>query len=212
MSAGSSFGEVYIVAARVPPVQIWGTRGLSTKTMSHAHLVVLTDGQDNESVQFDKSSICDILQRPGRYAKSNLGSSDGSIFTKFHTTCISVGGGVAASNFEFLESLRKPNLRHVRASDARQIRDCFQEVKVQIESIRVTTRQFKAVIEDKVTCHRISGGGGGRVQSIFESKSKKKGGRGGTDPTAYSASKLCASYFTTGKCNYGNGCKFVHVK
>ena len=117
---------------------------------------MLTDGVNNEFEKFDKTTVSRILQAPGSYAKSNLGSSNGSAFTHFHATFISVGSE-AASNFKFLEAL-PPNLKHVQASDARGIRGCFQAVKTQIESIRVTTRQVKAVIEEKATSHRVSGG------------------------------------------------------
>lgn len=134
---------------------------------------MLTDGHDNMSVKFDRSTISRIFQAPGSYAKSELGCSKGSVFTHFYATCISVGSS-AASNFEFIEALRRPNIRHMRASDARGIRNCFQVVKTQIESIRLTTRQFKAVIEDIVTSHRVSGGGN-RVQSVFEGMNMKKG-------------------------------------
>jgi hypothetical protein len=78
---------------------------------SHPHLVVITDGEDNESTEQNKDTIKGILHRPGDYAKSH--NKDGKTFANFHCSLISVGSKDSEQSMNFMEITKgKTNLHH----------------------------------------------------------------------------------------------------
>jgi len=155
------------------------TRKLSDGVKSFPHLIVLTDGEDNKSTTTHEK-IKEVLKHPGTYAKDELHQSSGASFANFHATCISVGDA-AAANFDSIvnfDSMGKPNLHHIKISNASEISKSFGFIKERIEAIRVTERKITATMTETTSFEKPDGTtlkvAGGTHPPSKESKHSKK--------------------------------------
>ena len=132
------------------------TQGGSHPKPSHPHLVVITDGEDNQSTEYNKDTIKEILQRPGDYAKKH--DMDGKTFANFHASLISVGSKQSTQSKAFAEIVKdKPNLHHFHADGASEIASCFNEVKRKIMMLKETHVEVEVKTKTVETFKKISG-------------------------------------------------------
>eukprot|EP01036_Dinobryon_divergens_P035040 gene35040-45361_t len=133
------------------------TQGCSHPKPSHPHLVVITDGEDNQSTEYTKDSIMNILQTPGDYAKKN--DKDGRTFSNFHATLISVGSNHSTQFKTFAEIVKgKSHLHHLHADGAAEIANCFREVKHKILMLKETHVEVEVKAKTVETFKKISSG------------------------------------------------------
>ena len=133
------------------------TQGGSHPKPSHPHLVVITDGEDNQSTEYTKDSIMNILQTPGDYAKKN--DKDGRTFSNFHATLISVGSKHSTQFKTFAEIVKgKSHLHHLHADGAAEIANCFREVKHKILMLKETHVEVEVKAKTVETFKKISSG------------------------------------------------------
>ena len=122
---------------------------------SHPHLVVITDGEDNESKEQTKDTIKGILQRPGDYAKSH--GKDGKTFANFHCSLISVGSEDSEQSRSFQEIVKdRTNLHHFHADSAKEIAKCFQEVTTKVMMLKETHVELELTAKTVETYSTIS--------------------------------------------------------
>ena len=129
--------------------------GSSRRKPSHPHLVVITDGGDNESKEQNKDTIKGILQRPGDYAKSH--NKDGKTFANFHCSLISVGRKDSEQSMNFMEITKgKTNLHHFHADGAKEIASCFREVTTKVMMLKETHVELELRTKTVETFAKIS--------------------------------------------------------
>ena len=130
-------------------------QGGSHPKPSHPHLVVITDGEDNESTEQNKDTIKGILQRPGDYAKSH--NKDGKTFANFHCSLISVGRKDSEQSMNFMEITKgKTNLHHFHADGAKEIASCFREVTTKVMMLKETHVELELRTKTVETFAKIS--------------------------------------------------------
>ena len=133
------------------------TQGGSHPKPSNPHLVVITDGEDNQSTEYNMDTIKDILQRPGDYAKKH--GMDGKTFANFHASLISVGSKQSAQSKAFAEIVKgRSNLHHFHADGAAEIASCFGEVTRKIMMLKETHVEVEVKAKTVETFKKISGG------------------------------------------------------
>ena len=128
--------------------------GSSRRKPSHPHLVVITDGGDNESKEQNKDTIKGILQHPGDYAKSQ--GKDGKTFANFHCSLISVGGKDSEQSRSFQEITKdRTNLHHFHADGAAEIASCFREVTTKVMMLKETHMEVAVTAKIVTTISEI---------------------------------------------------------
>jgi len=130
-------------------------QGSSHPKPSHPHLVVITDGEDNESKEQSKDTIKRILQRPGDYAKTH--GKDAKNFANFHCSLISVGSKDSEQSRNFQEITKdNSNLHHFHADGAKEIASCFGEVTTMVMMLKETHVELEVKAKTVETFSKIS--------------------------------------------------------